>query len=1280
MASANLPLSINDSTLFATDEFDDFRRDREAYQDSADPLNPTNLLKGVLNSGTYLGRRYDAPTRASGEQGGESGVVKDYERFMQLSWLKEMRDSPLGNQQLQQVADKFNTTPQEVLKFLDEDLLTKYEVKLGSNLNVAPPEDFSEEEWEQKIKDVALRPQEFYTDPTTGDKIPLPREEALPTQIEKGVEYVINPIWALRDMGISPVQLGVDSIQDTRRRQAQMIRNRNVSEENVNRGFWSEFVDPRYWYRRPYSPSRPTIQEAYRMLPEHMQEDPSLRIAYEDTYKVARGEDTGLIISSDLTNNEPIPFFTINPAEQAFTEGELTPIVNETLTLIGQEALPILASGGVGTAVTKTYKDKFRERIQKVARNEIEVGDAFREQLAKEGIDLDPSGRAFNDLIKEPTWLAKNGKKIEAALVSSVALSATDTLMRAAIILNGALSTKPGDTRPVQPQLGEADGFIRVAKDSGALFALAFGGDLAGDMVYSSVKGLWRRLTGRRVPADVEERLQVAAEKMRQQIGLFSGRTVKGELDEYSEAEMQKVMRDWVGANGEQLAQNLDVRSFADLSEDQVLKGLEFWFLHSLPEGDKARVSIQRMFKERESKLLDNWYQSIYSRLEDDARKLFPSKQAINQHFTEIMETSKRNRLELEKAELSDLEGALDIDNTLGAIVDRDQRRLAAANLTERGTSPDPQVINRNPVFVQLNENYDDAHATIDELLLNDPKFTDIEVKIAPFTEESFRDWVDTGKEDIFSTSNMVDAAEAARSAVPGKEDFVMNIKRLLGEERAPSVTGGKQGVKLPYTAVSLGRIIKAIGYVEEEINSTANPVLKTKLKKFRNSLIEAREKGYDRQQQKFPGEDLRADVDVAYQNLYGLREQVGGGYVADLLSKGDTEIGGFVLNSAQKDVEGYINVVNQLDNGAELIGNLTTVVTDAIRNEIEAPNAKGLAPTPIEVANRFQRLIRERKAQLEAIYGKDQLNRIKSYEELANTTREDILRRQELVKTLERELADGTGMANPSEIIDRFFKSGKDRFGYTISADRDKLIELSKIADENPELRGNLQGIFARYLKEGLVRDPMEFARAFPGRKMREIPEAGLFDLDALRALALTYPSNQAFARDLSLIVGKEKAGEYASALRVLAKKLENANSRVGFDRTAAHRVLRAAGRVEEMAQRSFLPQIDQHGINRKLTLYRERLEAMQQRFLAEILADPAKIQKLNKRLDDDFTQKQYLKVLANIAFGTSANIGGEMDVTELEKIIDSTDALRLSLFDVFGDFTDDDAAVAAP
>ena len=207
-----------------------------------------------------------------------------------------------------------------------------------------------------------------------------------------------------------------------------------------------------------------------------------------------------------------------------------------------------------------------------------------------------------------------------------------------------------------------------------------------------------------------------------------------------------------------------------------------------------------------------------------------------------------------------------------------------------------------------------------------------------------------------------------------------------------------------------------------------------------------------------------------------------------------------------------------------------------------------------------------------------------------------------------------------------------------------------------------------------------MEFARAFPGRKMREIPEAGLFDLDALRALALTYPSNQAFARDLSLIVGKEKAGEYASALRVLAKKLENANSRVGFDRTAAHRVLRAAGRVEEMAQRSFLPQIDQHGINRKLTLYRERLEAMQQRFLAEILADPAKIQKLNKRLDDDFTQKQYLKVLANIAFGTSANIGGEMDVTELEKIIDSTDALRLSLFDVFGDFTDDDAAVAAP
>ena len=88
-----------------------------------------------------------------------------------------------------------------------------------------------------------------------------------------------------------------------------------------------------------------------------------------------------------------------------------------------------------------------------------------------------------------------------------------------------------------------------------------------------------------------------------------------------------------------------------------------------------------------------------------------------------------------------------------------------------------------------------------------------------------------------------------------------------------------------------------------------------------------------------------------------------------------------------------------------------------------------------------------------------------------------------------------------------------------------------------------------------------------------------------------------------------------------------------------------------------------------------------MQQRFLAEILADPAKIRMLNKRLDDDFTQKQYLKVLANIAFGTSANIGGEMDVTELEKIIDSTDALRLSLFDVFGFFTDDDdAAAAAP
>jgi len=1272
---AALPLRISHTNLFDTDEYNDFsitlEKDILPRHSLLDPQktegNSVDTVRDILNAGRYRARTYAA---TKGEEI-DSGVISDYDMFKQQTWLENLL-KPENSDRLLSLANKFNVDPSQISQFYHPELLNTYKNEIRNSVNKPTPPNYDPRKWE------AEREQLLVDDRGTLD----PRDDE-DTLLQSAIEASKLPVG-----GVLPVIAGFfgadaegayEGMIDTRQRQENLVRYRGVREEDVNRGYVSEFIPASSLWRFIVSPNDLSIEETRNVLPPEQRNDPNLKIGYESKDDFG----LGILISNDKTGNNPIPFRTINPLEQAVTLENLTPFVEQILIAGGQEFFPLISGGFVAKKTSDAFRDRAIKNVKEMAEGKEAFDDDLMEALGGIGIPGDqiPLVDNASDIFRNKKFMEKYGPKIEEALAVAATASGADVVTRWGMLLAGA--TLPlSEDGPVQPQLATEEGFLRLAKSSGLLFAYAFAADTVGEMLLSTVTTTWKAATGKRVPDATLEQLQVLAERYRQNLGIFSTTTKTGELKDLSEAEMQKVLGNWVDKNGAELAGKLDLRTFANLSQDEKLMGLQHWFLESLPEGDVAAASIERMFTAPESNLLDRFYTSIYQKLEDDQRKYLPSKKAINDHFQELKQNSKKGELTQAQTELVNAEAEIDVNKFLAERLSPTSRRESAARITDRAPSVDPMLMNKNPLFNTIKENYDTARGEFYDILETD-EFTDVTVKIAADVKDPFRALVDADLNQVWASEDAIETALGTRAAVPGREGGLVNITSMLGEETAPPVPKfdalGKEikpakdakGVKVPFREVPLGKIVEAIRDVDIQINQlgSTNPTFVKKLEEFRTALMKAADRGYKKQEKMF-GESYKDQVGYAVTNINDLRDQVSGRYIAGLVEQGDSEIGSYLLGSRPKELEGYFDLIGQSEDGFSQVGDVRALVTDEIRREISLPMPNGADPTLLEMATRFRKLKADKEEQLKVIFGEEKLAEFSKFDDMFNSTRETIETNLKTVKDLQKAL-EKAETTRPTEAVDKFLNmnaEGRQLFEETPL--RDSLIELSKLADENPELRKNLRSYFAGWLDTNLVTRPDVFKELSPDIRMRMTDKTSGwsgFDLDKLRSFALGYPNNQAFARDLALIIGKEDAKEYASALRVLAKRLELLNQKPTVRSSIAQKLLKDISGPERTFQRATMSPLSE--TTRKFTLGIDLINAYTQRNMALIMSDPKKIRQLNAQLAKETDVKTFLKVLTNIAIGRSAELGTEQNITELQQFIDGLDARSSTMLDAFFD-----------
>ena len=1253
---AALPLTLSHTNLFETDEFNDYGFQFEAEFKELPKMkegegNTIELVKKILNSGRYKARKYSAPALSTpSNEEYDSGLVSDYEQYKQLSWLTHL-SKPNNQEELNRLAAKFNVDPNEILKYADPKLLDTYAKEIGASINKPTPLDYDAAQWEKERDD-------------------LISETKTMVDAERVAQTMGGVLPHVLDFFDISARGAVEGMLDTRRRQENLVKHRGVKKEDVGRGYVSEFFPIESRWRFIVSPNDLSLDETKNVLPFDQQNDPTLSIGYEfnDDF------DIGVLISNKNTNNSPIPFKAINPLEQTMTGYDAEPLLNEIMTVVGQESLPLIT----GTIFSKKTSDAFRDKATKAIKDMAEGKSAYDDDLMKAlgGIGIpdgdipivdDPS-----DIFKNKTFMAKWGPRLEETLSVAAAAAAGDVIPRFFTLMGGTIPLM-GEP-PVQPQLATPEGFLRVAKSSGLLFAYAFATDTVGEILLSGAGKTWKAFTGKRVPPPILDRLQVLAERYRQNLGIFSPTTKTGELKDLSEPEMQKVLGEWVDKNGAKLAGKLDLRTFANLSQNEKLMGLQHWFIESLSEGDKAASAIERMFTAPESNLLDRFYTSIYQKLEDDQRKYLPSKKAINDHFQELRQNSKKGELSQAQTDLINAEAEVDLNKILGDRLTPNSRKEAAARITDRAPSVDPMTMDKNPLFTQINQNYDTNRADFFDLLESE-EFREVKLKIGNDVKDSFEPLVDADLKKIFASEDAIETAAITRSAVPGREGGLVNIESMLAKEAADPVAKydvagklikpepGARGVLLEHREVSLGDVIEAIRDVEIYKNQSSNQDLKSKLEKFQQSLIKVRDKGYKKQAKLF-NQSYEDEVNLTLTNLDDLRDQISGRYIASLVDQGDTELGAFVLNSRPKEIQGYFELANQLEKGYEQVADVRALVTDEIRKELSLPMPNGANPTPLEAATRFRKLKADKKEQLELIFGKEELAGFNKFDQMFNESRKSIEAAQKTASKMEK-LLEKSEITRPTQVIDQFLTMNSEgRLLFEETPLRDTLVELSKLADENPELRKNLRSYFASWLDTNLTSRPDKFKEFSRDVRMSRLDkDAGWsgFDLDKLTNFALGYPNNQAFARDLALIVGKEDAGEYASALRVLAKRLDLLNQKPTAGASVANRLLKDISAPEERGKRAVASPLGE--FSRRVTLTTELVSNLTMRNMAWILTDPAKIRNLNKQLAREVDTRTFLKVLTNAALGRSVELGTEQNISDLQQFIDSIDARRLEL-----------------
>lgn len=955
--------------------------------------------------------------------------------------------------------------------------------------------------------------------------------------------------------------------------------------------------------------------------------DPSAVVQYLNFNDSQNGE---FIVTSDLTGGVPVPFGDVQPLE-SLSEGDSEAFLTEVDVMLSQEA-PNAILGGAFIKLVRNGLDTLAEN--QVKRN--------ADKISQGATNLETTGT-----------LGVLGKMSGLATASGVG----EALAEATKLYTAKESG-------YQPDITDA----RIWEISGLAGVYAAGGEFGGELVIKSFGKLKNFFTGERLPESLLARLRASGEYIRRKRNRELGELPEGD-PEVSQAVMNEFIIDSGGELGESLA------SLGDLTNDKIIQGLESNLLNIMDQGSEGYAVLNALLN-NQGKFLDRYFESALVRLKPDQKI---DREQFNELVNRIRVSSRQKRIDATENDIFDIEQQLDLEERLdidkvvelpfGDVpvpVGTNLRTAEEIQRIVKGGRPSyPQYTSEltqmyrqatDPIYKKFDEVF---NRTVTDIDGNDFQvYKEPVVPMPKFIGAQLNKMLNANKPEnrIFGTADDAEVADIIRTMLQNRSDEGISIQQLADPKKFEE-----------QRRFSIEEITRTMENLEVMFNSHPNQKVREEGKELIQGLADARSEAYRIQYKKITGAKsapteaksaqnyeeevlnlLGNDISSIKQEIVEEQGKVNGRYIYQLSTKEPSELGSYILNSNPSDINGLIGLLSTTPEGLIKLQQVRQVVFDAMEKEVS-----GDAASSVQQAQRLAKLSNSNKEQLQILFPQAELNP-RDFKKIKIDLETQGRKLNKLNDVLDNMINPETGdfAETPIEIVDAYFRmSPQAKRDFKGTQTWQQLKELSKLADEYPDLRTAFRTDFARRMRN-LAGIDSDIAQGSISRAASTREQSG-FDLDELTNLFLYPTTNKELADDLSLVVGEKDALEFAINLRnfsrrmrtLAAKELKTSPDKKTPD---LQTILGFATGTITRIRKGIFGQLSRAGYRSNLIL--EELSPKIADHLAIILANPKKLDEFMKVYDTKrMPLGDALRVVEQIALGRYG--AQQQEETEVEK-----------------------------
>lgn len=952
-----------------------------------------------------------------------------------------------------------------------------------------------------------------------------------------------------------------------------------------------------------FSLNDPSRQEVKELI---QNEDPDAETMYLDP----NNPDRGVLIRSELTGGKWVPWGSItgegfirslDTTYRSFGEAVAGPMLDEFSQELLRNLVPELVGGYAGIGLGGL----FRQASKRATKESAEKGS--------EGMitGLKQSGAVEN---------AVEG------LIDYGRIAALTGIPVGAIRFATLLYAKESG---IHPNLS----IVRAAKDAGLSAALAGLGVVGGDVLLRVMQNITRRVTGNNIPEDILQRLKMHAARNQKAPHSTTAEFSQAEIDEILQPYMKDIRRRFS-----------ETKTFGDLTQDEVLQEAEAEILKILSAGADERIVIEQMMLGRGvalERFLDNMLAGVDSG--QAQQKGFKSvkelREDLESTFKERAIKAKEEALEAEKIAQKDLSAETQVS---AAAPTTD----VSETIGEQASTSSIFPSTKSTAHIARDGEFQNARNELDIILRSPDNQEVTTTELHKYIGKVIKDALKGGTDSPFKSLEAAETGDIIKEIIPMQEGNSM-LKILTGHQARDEAGRFTKATKQEFSLADLVYSRINLGTLRDSPNRQVREYGLQLQAGFDKAITDITKNNPELQEQLIKA---LTDIDTVY------KEAVDGRFLHELvISDNYDKIAKELLSGSPSNVNWVFKYLRDRDSISETIGlreeEVRLAVLDYLRKEIRGGGLDAPELTTLQQNKRFRKIVDEREEQLQAIFPEEQVKKWKNFANFSKSAEASIRASEARISRLQQELINFE--ADPMGVVTRYLE-GRHGVGQNKTT-LQQMTELSKLADEYPPLRQNLQETFVTYLQNQLKKsDWGEFDEGF------RLIQDSAFDISRLSSPGGTgildkhgpgAQGTKETANFLKLVLGEQPANEYAKNLRIFKREFSQ------FKGDEAKRGL-LAGKMKSLEDTTAALKLWQRFLVSPLSVGSRRLTASfkilgknTERNLLTILSDPAKLKQIIELKDKQMKFREYARLIGLIATNPSSEVGGFLKDEPVDK-----------------------------